>query len=137
MGKDTGHPHLLAPNLLTGGKGADLVIRGNVVLNSFILSRTSPQCAKIPEPPARLPQSKRGHSPRLPHFPNPKSRLAAAATLPVLLLSSTTSPLLLYPSRVTTKVIVLAVLCRMPGASTPRLHSRCPARARVLPVEKP
>jgi hypothetical protein len=34
MGRDTGHPHLLAPNLLTGGKGADLVIRGNVVLNS-------------------------------------------------------------------------------------------------------
>jgi hypothetical protein len=33
MGRDTGHPHLLAPNLLTGGKGADLVIRGNVVLN--------------------------------------------------------------------------------------------------------
>jgi hypothetical protein len=31
--RDTGLPHLLAPNLLTGGKGADLVIRGNVVLN--------------------------------------------------------------------------------------------------------
>jgi hypothetical protein len=35
MGKDTGHPHLLAPNLLTGGKRADLVIRGNVVLNAL------------------------------------------------------------------------------------------------------
>jgi hypothetical protein len=28
-----GLPRLLAPNLLTGGKGADLVIRDNVVLN--------------------------------------------------------------------------------------------------------
>jgi hypothetical protein len=33
LGKDTGLPHLLAPNLLTGGKRADLVIRGDVVLN--------------------------------------------------------------------------------------------------------
>jgi hypothetical protein len=30
IGRDTGHPHLLAPNLLTGGKGTDLVIRSNV-----------------------------------------------------------------------------------------------------------
>lgn len=35
LGRDTGLPHLLAPNLLTGGKGADLVIRGDVVLNIF------------------------------------------------------------------------------------------------------
>ena len=41
MGKDTGHPHLLAPNLLTGGKGADLVIRGNVVLNTLSARSTS------------------------------------------------------------------------------------------------
>jgi hypothetical protein len=41
MGKDTGHPHLLAPNLLTGGKGADLVIRGNVVLNTLLARSTS------------------------------------------------------------------------------------------------
>jgi hypothetical protein len=34
MGRETGSLHLLAPLLLTGGKGADLVIRGNVVLNS-------------------------------------------------------------------------------------------------------
>jgi hypothetical protein len=33
MGKVTGSLHLLAPLLLTGGKGADLVICGNVVLN--------------------------------------------------------------------------------------------------------
>ena len=33
MGRDTGYLHLLTPNLLTGGKRADLVIRGNVVLN--------------------------------------------------------------------------------------------------------
>jgi hypothetical protein len=36
MGRETGHLHLLAPLLLTGGKGADLVIRGDVVLNSFL-----------------------------------------------------------------------------------------------------
>jgi hypothetical protein len=35
MGRDTGHPHRHAPNLLTRGKGADLVIRGNVVLNTM------------------------------------------------------------------------------------------------------
>jgi hypothetical protein len=34
MGRDTDHQHLLAPNLLTGGKGVDLVIRDNVVLNA-------------------------------------------------------------------------------------------------------
>jgi hypothetical protein len=33
MGRETGLLQLLTPNLLTGGKGADLVIRGNVVLN--------------------------------------------------------------------------------------------------------
>jgi hypothetical protein len=36
MGRETGSLHLLAPLLLTGGKGADLVIRGNVVLNTVI-----------------------------------------------------------------------------------------------------
>jgi hypothetical protein len=35
MGRETGSLHLLAPLLLTGGKGADLVIRGNIVLNSL------------------------------------------------------------------------------------------------------
>jgi hypothetical protein len=34
MGRETGSLQLLAPLLLTGGKGADLVIRGDVVLNS-------------------------------------------------------------------------------------------------------
>jgi hypothetical protein len=33
MGRETGTLQLLVPNLLTGGKGADLMIRGNVVLN--------------------------------------------------------------------------------------------------------
>jgi hypothetical protein len=33
MGRETSSLHLLAPLLLTGGKGADLVIRGNVVFN--------------------------------------------------------------------------------------------------------
>jgi hypothetical protein len=33
MRRETGTLQLLAPLLLTGGKGADLVIRGNVVLN--------------------------------------------------------------------------------------------------------
>jgi hypothetical protein len=35
MGRETGLPQLLAPLLLTEGKGADLVIRGNVVLNKI------------------------------------------------------------------------------------------------------
>ena len=35
MGRETGPLQLLASLLLTGGKGADLVIRGNVVLNSW------------------------------------------------------------------------------------------------------
>jgi hypothetical protein len=34
MGRETGLLQLLAPLLLTGGKGADLVIRGDVVLNN-------------------------------------------------------------------------------------------------------
>jgi hypothetical protein len=34
MGRETGPLQLLASLLLTGGKGADLVIRGNVVLNT-------------------------------------------------------------------------------------------------------
>jgi hypothetical protein len=38
MGRETGSLHLLAPILLTGGKGADLVIRGNVVLNTIVPS---------------------------------------------------------------------------------------------------
>jgi hypothetical protein len=36
MGRETGTLQLLTPLLLTGGKGADLVIRGDVVLNSPI-----------------------------------------------------------------------------------------------------
>jgi hypothetical protein len=35
MERETGSLQLLAPLLLTGGKGADLVICGNVVLNSL------------------------------------------------------------------------------------------------------
>jgi hypothetical protein len=42
MGRETGSLHLLAPLLLTGGKGADLVIRGNVVLNSRNITRGAP-----------------------------------------------------------------------------------------------
>jgi hypothetical protein len=41
MGKETGHLQLLASLLLTGGKGADLVIRGNVVLNTLLARSTS------------------------------------------------------------------------------------------------
>jgi hypothetical protein len=37
MGRETGSLQLLAPLLLTGGKGADLVIRGNVVLNKSLI----------------------------------------------------------------------------------------------------
>jgi len=35
MGRETGTLQLLAPLLLTEGKGADLVIRSNIVLNNF------------------------------------------------------------------------------------------------------
>jgi hypothetical protein len=41
MGRETGSLHLLAPLLLTGGKGANLVIRGNVVLNTLSARSTS------------------------------------------------------------------------------------------------
>jgi hypothetical protein len=41
MGRDTGYLHLLTPNLLTGGKRADLAIRGNVVLNTLSARSTS------------------------------------------------------------------------------------------------
>jgi hypothetical protein len=41
MGRETGSLHLLTPLLLTGGKGADLVIRGNVVLNTLSSRSTS------------------------------------------------------------------------------------------------
>jgi hypothetical protein len=41
MGRETGLAQLLAPLLLTGGKGADLVIRGNVVLNTLSARSTS------------------------------------------------------------------------------------------------
>jgi hypothetical protein len=41
MGRETGSLQLLAPLLLTGGKGADLVIRGNVVLNTLSARSTS------------------------------------------------------------------------------------------------
>jgi hypothetical protein len=41
MGRETGFLHLLAPLLLTGEKGADLVIRGNVVLNTLSARSTS------------------------------------------------------------------------------------------------
>jgi hypothetical protein len=37
MGRETGTLQLLTPLLLTGGKGTDLVIRGDVVLNSVDL----------------------------------------------------------------------------------------------------
>jgi hypothetical protein len=41
LGRETGLPHLFAPNLLTGGKAADLVIRGNIVLNTLSARSTS------------------------------------------------------------------------------------------------
>jgi hypothetical protein len=52
MGRETGLPQLLAPLLLTGGKGADLVIRGNVVLNSVQVAR--PIVEQAPLGPAML-----------------------------------------------------------------------------------
>jgi hypothetical protein len=41
LGKETSSLQLLAPLLLTGGKGADLVIRGNAVLNTLSARSTS------------------------------------------------------------------------------------------------
>jgi hypothetical protein len=41
MGRETDPLQLLAPLLLTGGKRADLVIRGNVVLNTLSARSTS------------------------------------------------------------------------------------------------
>jgi hypothetical protein len=41
MGREIGTLQLFAPLLLTGGKGADLVIRGNVVLNTLSARSTS------------------------------------------------------------------------------------------------
>jgi hypothetical protein len=41
MGRETGTLQLLASLLLTGGKGADLVIRGDVVLNTLSARSTS------------------------------------------------------------------------------------------------
>jgi len=41
MGRETGLLQLLAPLLLTGGKGVDLVIRGDVVLNTLAARFTS------------------------------------------------------------------------------------------------
>jgi hypothetical protein len=41
LGRETGSLQLLAPLLLTGGKGADLVIRGDVVLNTLSARSTS------------------------------------------------------------------------------------------------
>jgi hypothetical protein len=41
MGRETGSLYLLAPLLLTGGNGADLVIRGNVFLNTLSARSTS------------------------------------------------------------------------------------------------
>ena len=41
IGRETGLLQLLAPLLLTGGKGVDLVIRGDVVLNTLSARSTS------------------------------------------------------------------------------------------------
>jgi hypothetical protein len=41
LGRETCSLQLLAPLLLTGGKGADLVIRGDVVLNMLSTRSTS------------------------------------------------------------------------------------------------
>jgi hypothetical protein len=40
-GKGNGLLRLLVPLLLTGGKGADLVIRGNVVLNNLVATKVA------------------------------------------------------------------------------------------------
>jgi hypothetical protein len=59
MGRETGSLQLLAPLLLTGGKGTDLMIRGNVVLNRSDLSCSAALAAHaylvpLPQPAADL-----------------------------------------------------------------------------------
>jgi hypothetical protein len=41
LGRETGSLQLLTPLLLTGGKGADLVIRGDVIINTLSARSTS------------------------------------------------------------------------------------------------
>jgi hypothetical protein len=53
MERETSSLHLLAPLLLTGGNEADLVIRGNVVLNNDNLHLRVPRAAP-PLPPCRF-----------------------------------------------------------------------------------
>ena len=43
-----GLPHLLAPNLLTEGKRADLVICGNVVLNTIEVEEPNSRAKREP-----------------------------------------------------------------------------------------
>jgi hypothetical protein len=47
MGRETDSLHLLAPLLLTGGKRADLVIRGNVVLNTEYMPKPASACVVL------------------------------------------------------------------------------------------
>jgi hypothetical protein len=56
MRRETDYLQLLAPQLLTGGKGADLVIRGNVIIlnnphSTFVKLRRDSSCEKTILPP--------------------------------------------------------------------------------------
>jgi hypothetical protein len=85
MGRETGHLQLLASLLLTGGKGADLVIRGNVVLKTAIdhrhqqvnpLRHCRPTKHLSPFPPRSLVRSV-----ALVSSSGSRSRLTAGATM--------------------------------------------------------
>jgi hypothetical protein len=56
MGRETGPLQLLASLLLTGGKGADLVIRGDIVLN-----KTNGNQASICRPSLYLMDARKQH----------------------------------------------------------------------------
>jgi hypothetical protein len=73
MGRETGSLQLLAPLLLTGGKGADLVIRGNVVLNRYPYARLSvTHLQKIISPLAFAISPSPTYKKEFPHKINPK-----------------------------------------------------------------
>jgi hypothetical protein len=72
--RETSSLHLLAPLLLTGGKGADLVIRSNIVLNT-LSARSTRRCCEI-RSASTLRQA--GRSPALPNCPTRQTSLPFA-----------------------------------------------------------
>jgi hypothetical protein len=61
LGRDTGHLQLFAPLLLTGGKRADLVIRGNVEIFAIHADqiRPAPSILATLAPSRRIPRQRK------------------------------------------------------------------------------